>query len=58
MNLTCLFISHDFDVIRWFCDNVAIMESGKILEIGKTEEVLSNPLTETGRKLVDSFYNW
>ena len=58
MNLTCLFISHDFDVIRWFCDDVAIMESGKILEIGKTEEVLSNPLTETGRKLVDSFYNW
>lgn len=58
LNLTCLFIGHDLDVIRWFCDDLAIMHQGKLEEIGQTEQVLRQPVSETGKKLVNAFYNW
>lgn len=40
---TLLFISHDLDVVRHLCDHVAIMEKGKLIESGATEEVFGNP---------------
>lgn len=58
MSLTCLFIGHDLDVIRWFCDDLAIMHQGKLVEMGQTEQVLTQPVSEIGKKLVDAFYNW
>lgn len=42
-NLTYLFITHDLWVARFFCDRIAVMDSGKIVEIGRTEEVFHNP---------------
>ena len=41
--LSLLFISHDMSVIREICDRVAVMYLGKIVEIGSTEEIFSNP---------------
>jgi len=41
--LSLLFISHDMSVIREICDRVAVMYLGKIVEIGSTEEVFTNP---------------
>ncbi|MDS0298288.1 ATP-binding cassette domain-containing protein [Halogeometricum sp. S1BR25-6] len=41
--LSMLFISHDMSVVRDVCDRVAVMYLGKIVEIGETEEVFSNP---------------
>lgn len=43
LNLTYLFISHDLSVIRYVCDRVAVMYLGEIMEIGRTEEIYSNP---------------
>lgn len=42
-DLTYLFITHDLWVARFFCDRIAVMNSGKIVEIGKTEEIFTNP---------------
>lgn len=42
-NLTYLFITHDLWVARYFCDRIAVMDCGKIVEIGNTEEVFRNP---------------
>jgi peptide/nickel transport system ATP-binding protein len=43
LKLTYVFISHDLGVIRHIADRVAVMYLGRIVEIGRTEEVLENP---------------
>ncbi len=43
LGLSFIFISHDISVIRYFCDRVAVMFRGKVVEIGETEEVCTNP---------------
>jgi oligopeptide/dipeptide ABC transporter ATP-binding protein len=42
--LTYLFITHDLRVVRHISDRLAVMYLGKIVEVGKTEEVFENPL--------------
>ncbi len=42
-NLTYLFITHDLWVARFLCDRIAVMQGGKIVEMGPTEELFTNP---------------
>ncbi len=42
-NLTYLFITHDLSVARFLCDRIAVMNEGKIVEIGDTEQIFTNP---------------
>jgi len=41
-DLTYLFITHDLWVARFFCDRIAVMNSGKIVEIDTTETIFTN----------------
>ena len=43
MNLTYAFISHDLSVIEHICDRVIIMYLGKIVEVGKKNDIFNNP---------------
>ncbi|MBL7543623.1 MAG: dipeptide ABC transporter ATP-binding protein [Bdellovibrionaceae bacterium] len=43
LGLTYLFISHDLSVIEYFCDRVAVMYLGKIVEIGTRDEMFNQP---------------
>ncbi len=43
LQLTMLFISHDFSVIRYLCDRVAVMYLGQVVEQGPAQEVLDHP---------------
>jgi peptide/nickel transport system ATP-binding protein len=43
LELSFIFISHDIGVIRYFCDRIAVMYRGRIVEIGETEEVCIRP---------------
>ena len=42
-NLTYIFISHDLSVIKYISNRVAVMYLGKIIEMGSTEQIFSDP---------------
>ena len=52
LGVTVIIITHDMSVIEEICGKVAILNHGKVAEIGTVEEVFSNPKTEAGRRLV------
>ncbi|MDB9345988.1 ABC transporter ATP-binding protein [Nodularia spumigena CS-586/05] len=41
--LTYLFITHDLWLARFLCDRIAVMHSGKIVELGNTKQIFTNP---------------
>ncbi|MEH2346884.1 MAG: ABC transporter ATP-binding protein [Nostoc sp.] len=41
--LTYLFITHDLWLARFLCDRIAVMNDGKIVEIGLTKKIFANP---------------
>lgn len=43
MGISIVFISHDLGVVARIADRVAIMYAGKVIEIGKTEEIFYDP---------------
>lgn len=43
LNLTMLFISHDLRVVQYLSDKVMVMYLGRIVEMGKAEELFLNP---------------
>ena len=52
--LTYLFISHNLEVVKYFCDDVIIMYKGEIVEQGKCLEVYEHPLHPYTKLLMDS----
>ncbi len=52
--VSCIFVSHDLAVIRAVCHRVAIMEAGRIVEIGRTGNIVSAPQSSTARTLIDA----
>jgi peptide/nickel transport system ATP-binding protein len=43
LKLTYLFITHNISVARFISDKIAVMYAGKVVEIGPTETVITNP---------------
>jgi len=52
--LALLFIGHDLSVIRHFCDRLLVLYLGRIVEIGSTEAVFTNPQHPYTRALLDA----
>ncbi len=53
-DISYLFISHDIALVQSFCDRILVMSQGKIVEDGRTEDVIRNPRSETAKQLMDS----
>ncbi len=54
LNLSFVFISHDMAVIRYFCDRVAVMHRGKMVEIGQTDQIIDHPQHPYTKALLSS----
>jgi ABC-type oligopeptide transport system ATPase subunit len=54
LGLTYFFISHDLGVIRYICDNVAVIYRGKLVEEGPVGEIFDNPKSDYTRMLLNA----
>ena len=52
--VTFLLISHDLAVVAHICETTAVMYRGRIVEIGKTEDLFARPAHPYTRELVDA----
>lgn len=52
--LTLIFVSHDLHVVRYLCDQVAVMQRGEIVEQGSTSDIYENPRSEYTRSLIEA----
>lgn len=43
-DITYLFIAHDLSVMRYISDRIAVIHKGDIVELGKTEDIIQNPI--------------
>jgi len=53
-DLTYLFISHNIEVVRYFCDDISVMHQGKIVEFGRANEVCDIPNHAYTRRLIEA----
>jgi peptide/nickel transport system ATP-binding protein len=51
---TYIFISHDLSVVKFMSDRMAVMNKGKIVELGEADSIYMNPQTEYTKKLINS----
>ena len=54
LGLTILFIAHDLSVVKYFSDRIAVMYFGKIVELGSSEELFTNPLHPYTKSLLSA----
>jgi|TARA_B000000477_G_scaffold61195_1_gene51450 peptide/nickel transport system ATP-binding protein len=54
LQVSYLYITHDLAVARYMCNRIAVMFNGKIVEIAKTEDLLSNPIHPYTKRLISS----
>ncbi len=52
--LTYIFISHDLSVVKFMADMMAVMNAGKIVEFGPSENIYANPQQDYTKKLIDA----
>ena len=50
--LTYIFISHDLSVVKFMADMMAVMNNGKIVEFGPSENIYASPREEYTRRLI------
>ena len=53
-NFTCLFVSHDLNVISYLCDRIAVLFKGELVDLFKTEDLKDPNRNEYTKKLFSS----
>ncbi len=54
MELTLVFISHDLSVVNYIADRIAVMYLGRIVELGRTDEIFENPMHPYTKALLNA----
>ena len=53
MGVTIVLITHSLTVAELICDNIVVIDEGKIVEKGKTEDIFANPQSDVAKKLLE-----
>ncbi|EUJ31367.1 putative ABC transporter ATP binding protein [Listeria floridensis FSL S10-1187] len=53
LNLTIIVITHEMHVIRKICNRVAVMEAGKVVELGDVLEVFQHPKQAVTKRFIE-----
>ena len=54
MGLTMIFIAHDLSVVKYFCDRIAVMYFGNMVELATSDELFAHPLHPYTRALLSA----
>jgi peptide/nickel transport system ATP-binding protein len=54
LGFTLLFISHNIAAVRYLCDEIAVMEGGRLVEAGSADAVIRSPMHPYTRRLIDA----
>ena len=54
MDLSMLFIAHDLSVVKYFCDRIAVMYFGEIVELATSDELFKHPLHPYTKSLLSA----
>ncbi len=54
MGLTIMFIAHDLSVVKYFCDRIAVMYFGEIVELASSDELFKHPLHPYTKSLLSA----
>ena len=54
MGLTLMFIAHNLSVVKYFCDRIAVMYYGKIVEMTTSDELFEHPLHPYTKSLLSA----
>ena len=53
-SFTYIFISHDLSIVKHMCDNIIVMNRGRIEESGDPDKIFVNPEKKYTKKLIDA----
>ena len=54
LGLTILFIAHNLSVVKYFCDRIAVMYYGKLMELATSEELFAHPFHPYTKSLLSA----
>lgn len=54
LGFALLFISHNIAAVRYLCDDIAVMQAGRLVELGAAEAVTRSPTQAYTRALLDA----
>lgn len=57
LGITILLITHEMEVVKRICDQVAVIDKGHLIEQGTVSEIFSNPKTELAQEFIRSTFH-
>jgi len=54
LNITILLITHEMDVVKNICDQVAVISGGELIEQGSVSEIFAHPKTDLTKEFIAS----
>ncbi len=57
LNITILLITHEMEVVKMVCDEVAVLSEGRLIEQGAVGVLFSRPATDTAKQFINASLN-